>query len=353
MTYMTLLLKMSEASPDIKGIRKAAAIIKEGGIVVFPTETVYGIGANAFDGNACLRIFELKGREQDNPLIVHVSSINMAEKVAVIPKMYKKILGNVWPAPLTVILKARKGIPKSVTAGLRTVAVRMPDNKIALRLIEESGTPIAAPSANISKRPSSTRASHAIKYFYGKADAIIDAGSSRFGIESTVIDLDNFELLRPGAFSVDGIEKLFGRKLKIYGTQEKRGYVAKPKSPGMKYMHYAPLTPIFLFNGDIRSIGNATKPYAGRFIFIGSDESCKIAKRYAKDTIGIGRREDVDVIAHNLFDALIRLDGKTSEFAVIECFGEEGIGLALMNRIRKACSYKSFTDADSLIKLVG
>ena len=193
---MTIILNFRSAtsSEARKRIKRAAEIIKDGGMVVFPTETVYGIGANAFDSKACKKIYEVKGRAGDNPLIVHVSSMAMANKVGAIPKKYSSVLSNVWPAPLTVVVKAKRSVPKVVTGGLNTVAIRMPDHKIALDLIEQSGVPIAAPSANISKKPSSTSAAHAKKYFNGKVDAIIDSGPSTLGIESTVIGLSDFSV---------------------------------------------------------------------------------------------------------------------------------------------------------------
>ena len=171
---MTLVIRAPSARRSKAGIAKAAAIIREGGVVVFPTETVYGIGANAFDEQACRNIYRIKGRASDNPLIVHVSSMEMADSVGVIPKRYRAALQEIWPAPLTVVVKAKALLPKVVTGGLPTVAMRMPDSAVALELIRQSGTPIAAPSANISKKPSSTSAQHALGYFRGKVGAIIN-----------------------------------------------------------------------------------------------------------------------------------------------------------------------------------
>lgn len=217
MICMTIILNIRSAS-DRKAstsIRRAAEIIRNGGMVVFPTETVYGIGASAFNGKACKKIFRVKGRAADNPLIVHVSSMRMADAVGFIPKRYSRILARVWPAPLTVVVRAKGSLPRVVTGGLDTVAIRMPDNKIALDLIKESGVPIAAPSANISRKPSSTSASHAKKYFDGRVDAIIASEPSRFGIESTVINLADFSLLRPGSYTVGQIEKAFGKRITV------------------------------------------------------------------------------------------------------------------------------------------
>lgn len=351
---MTIILNLRSASgrEAAKKIRQAAQIIKSGGVVVFPTETVYGIGANALDAKACKKIYSIKGRAKDNPLIVHVSSLKMALRIGEIPEKYAKILSRIWPAPLTVIVRAKNQLPKVVTGGLNTVAIRMPDSKIALELINQCGVPIAAPSANISKRPSSTSGSHAKKYFDGKVDAIIDSGSSRFGIESTVISLIDLSLLRPGAYTVKQVEKEFGKRVKI--TDEIRGTAkatGKPLSPGMKYRHYSPEKPLYLFTGDIAKLPSITTG-ADRFTFIGSNESCSMMHGHASDTISLGSRKRPSEIAHNLFGALISLDSKKSKFAIIENFSEVGIGLAIMNRIRKACSNKYFSCHKELHALI-
>ncbi|MCL4365175.1 MAG: L-threonylcarbamoyladenylate synthase [Candidatus Marsarchaeota archaeon] len=350
---MTIMLNIDPRNPDKAKIAKAADIIRRGGIVVFPTETVYGIGANALNPKACRKIYAIKGRAADNPLIVHVSSMDMADAVAKIPDKYKKILKRIWPCPLTIVAKARDSVPKVVTGGLNTVSVRMPQNRVALRLIEESGVPIAAPSANISKRPSSTRASHAKKYFDGAVDAIIDAGSSRFGIESTIIDTDNFMLLRPGAFTSAQIEKEFGKKPRI--TEESLGlkYAQRPKSPGTKYAHYSPLTPLFLFDGDAKSLKRITSVFKGKFVFIGSSESCMELRKNAKKAISLGKKRGMREIAHNLFHSLILLDSLNADFAIIEGFPEHGMGLAIMNRLRKASGNRSFESEKELRILVG
>ncbi len=351
---MTLILKINNKKPELQKIRKAAMIIRNGGIVVFPTETVYGIGANALDPRACRKIFKIKNRKMDNPLIVHVSSMKMANKVADIPARYSKALKRIWPAPLSVVAKARKTVPKIVTAGLHTVSVRMPKDNVALMLISESGVPIAAPSANISGRPSSTKASHAIGYFNGKVDAIIDAGPSRFGVESTIIDLNRFVLLRPGAYTAEQINRSFKKKIAV--AKEAMvlfKYVQKPISPGTKYAHYSPRTPLFMFNGKKPMLAEITSGFKGRFVFIGSEESCRLVRKNALRTISLGKRREKRRIAANLFHALISLDSVKSEFAITEDFSEEGLGLAIMNRLRKACGNRYFSNAIQLTRLTG
>ncbi len=350
---MTIILKIQGLRKGAKQIRQAAAILRGGGIVVFPTETVYGIGADALNPDACRRIYSIKGRAGDNPLIVHVSSMEMAETVARIPERYFGTMRRIWPAPLTIIVKAKPIVPKVVTGGLDTIAIRMPDSEVALSLIRESGVPIAAPSANISSKPSSTRASHAIKYFYGKVDAIMDSGRSKFGLESTVIDLKKFTILRPGSYTVDQVQKAFGKRPKV--TSQSRAISdsrSRPSSPGMKYRHYSPEKPIFLFTGDPRALPAASESFRGEFTFIGSRESCRAMRGTAKNSIALGSRRDPGRMASMLFDALIALDGMESRFAIIEQFKEEGIGLAMMNRIRKACAHKYFSDERGLSRRV-
>ncbi len=349
---MTLILKINSRHPEGSKISRASEIILKGGTVVFPTETVYGIGANAFDKTACRNIFRTKQRNPDNPLIVHVSSMEMADKVAHIPSKYRQIIKRIWPAPFTIVVKAKKSVPKVVTAGLDTVCVRMPQNKIALSLIDAAGVPIAAPSANISRFPSSTRPSHVKAHFRGKVDAIIESKPSRFGIESTILDLERFVLLRPGAFTVSQIEHAFGRKVIV--TNESRGLLdhTASLSPGTKHMHYSPSTPLFLFNGNAASLKSIMSDFKGKFVFIGSSESCRLVSETAAKAINLGKNRDMRKIASNLFHALIVLDSIRPEFAIVESFPEKGLGLAVMNRLRKACRHRYFDNKAKLARLV-
>ncbi len=346
-------LRINPKKPEPSKISDAARIILKGGLVVFPTETVYGIGANALDAKACRKIFIAKGRPSDNPLIVHVSGMEMAKSIAKIPAKYKKRMEASWPGPITFILRARKALPGVVTANLRTVAVRMPSNKVALALIRSAGVPIAAPSANISKKPSSTSAGHARKYFGDKVDLIIDSGASEFGLESTVLDLGSFTILRPGAFTAEQIRKAFGITPKLpSGTGKIKGE-KNPQSPGTKYRHYSPETPLFLYVGRPGRLAASLKDAGKKFAFIGSTESCAYARKFAAKTIPLGRRNDLRTVARNLFAALIYLDELHLGFAVAESFGEKGYGLAIMNRLRKAARHREFRSAIGLGKLVG
>ncbi|NLF36165.1 MAG: threonylcarbamoyl-AMP synthase, partial [Clostridiaceae bacterium] len=230
-----------------ESLKESADIIKSGGIVAFPTETVYGLGADALNPNAIEKIFLAKGRPNDNPLIIHIHNISVLDKyVKEIPSVLTMLSKLYMPGPLTVVLKKKDIIPNNVTAGLDTVAVRIPDNEIALKLIEYSNTPIAAPSANISGRPSPTMYEHVVSDLFGKADAIINGGKTRIGLESTVLDLTTEipVILRPGGVSYES--------LKLILTDVETAYsfdTEKPKSPGMKYKHYAPIADMVIVKG--------------------------------------------------------------------------------------------------------
>ncbi len=344
---MTEIIRINATEPEKGRIAAAAKHIKEGGIVVFPTETVYGIGANAFDGTACAKIFSVKGRPADNPLIVHVSSFEMANEIGIIPKEYVDAIKNIWPSPITFIVKTKKKFPKEVTAGLDTVAIRMPAHPVALELITKCGVPIAAPSANPSKKPTATNANQAIKYFDGKVDCIIDSERSFFGVESTIIDLEQFSILRPGPFTPEEIERAFGKKIKIDKVSRGEASAEHLISPGTKYQHYAPETPFYLFEGQIKSLIEMLDniEQVPDFAFVGSSKSCALmAKAFGCSTIDLGDSSNMYNIAKNLYDGIILLDSLKVKFGVVESFDEKGIGLAIMNRIRKATSHKTFAN---------
>ncbi len=236
----------------------AAAILQSGGICAFPTETVYGLGANAFDEAAVAKIFEAKGRPQDNPLIVHVADRVQLSDICHISPLAEHLMDRFWGGPLTLILPKTDKVPLSVTAGLDTVAVRMPSHPIANALIRLSGLPIAAPSANLSGKPSPTRACHVTMDMEGRADCIIDGGDCLWGVESTVLDLTVTPpaILRPGAVTKEELAEEIGEV--IYGTS-----ADAPKSPGMKYTHYAPKAPVYIAEGPdaIARIYSAAAPY--------------------------------------------------------------------------------------------
>lgn len=353
-----MLLRIDPVNPENSKIKIAAKAILAGKLVAIPTETVYGLAANAFDAVACKNIFKAKKRPSDNPLIVTVGSFEMADAVAFIPQEYKETIKKVWPSPLTFVVEAKAHFPKEVTSGLSTIALRMPAHPVPLALIKECGVPLAAPSANISKRPSATNAEHVLKDFGDSIDIIIDSGDSFFGVESTIIDLRNFKLLRPGAFATDEIEKFFGKKPHI--TSPSRGLEESDVAitPGMKYKHYAPSTPLALSDIDFTiAVNDLDAGYSEYLIkngaFLGSKQTCENLSSHFKHTIAMGDADNLYEIARNLFSSLRKLDELNVKFGIVESFREEGIGLAIMNRLRKSTSHIHFGDHAGLKSFLG
>ncbi len=323
-----------------EAIKETAKIIREGGLVAFPTETVYGLGADAFCEQAIERIFNVKGRPLDNPLIVHLSDISQLELIAKEPPLEAKKLGDkFWPGPLTLVLQRKEEVTSVASAGLSTVAVRIPAHKAALDLIGEARTPIAAPSANISGRPSPTDPSHVEQDLAGKIDAILDGGVCSIGIESTVVDLTGKEpvLLRPGGVNVEHIESCLCRPVLRAAPQNSQ----KPSSPGMKYRHYAPKNRLILFRGLRDTAQNNMITYYESFISqnknIGVLCSRKIAEYFPQAVVETwGERDNAQEAALFLYRKLRDLDRAEIDIILVEGFQEEGIGLALMDRLQKA-----------------
>lgn len=315
----------------------AANTIKNGGLVLFPTETVYGIGADGLNEEAVKNIFIAKGRAQDNPLILHVSSIDMIKKLVLqVSDVEQKLIDNFFPGPLTIIFKKKKIVPNVITGGLDTVAIRMPENIIARDLIELSDTPIAAPSANISGKPSGTNIKDIFEELKNKVDYIIDGGDTKIGVESTVIRVINnkIHILRPG--------KITKEDLKKYGDVIIDEHVLgdiKPNqkvlSPGMKYKHYAPTTKCLLIysEDDKKLINKINELYNDDVMVIATN---KISKKY-KNSINLG--ETLDEISHNIFKALRYADNQKKKLIIIEGVAPKGLGLAIMNRLIRACSH--------------
>lgn len=303
-----------------KQIKEAAELIKKGELVAFPTETVYGLGANTLDPKAVKKIFIAKSRPLDNPLIVHIAKKEQLNKIANIPiskrDLVERLIQKFWPGPLTIVLKKKHIVSKEVTAGLNTVAIRMPKNKIALNLIKYSGVPIAAPSANISTKPSGTCFEHVFEDFNGKIAGIIKSKNCEIGIESTVIDLTvkNPVLLRPGGISVEELKKIIPN-LRLSSKKMK-----KPKSPGMKYKHYAPNAKVILFK---KTAIEKLNPY--------KEKLKKQKKRFL-----VLEPEKIKNFHKKLFKIFRDCDKKGIEYILIPAIEEKGIGLALMNRVRKA-----------------
>lgn len=331
---MTLILPMDPLRPDHTRLEEAARIIRSGGTVVFPTETVYGLGADATSDRACKSIFEAKGRPADNPLIVHFSSIDEVRSYADVPDEMIKPLERFWPGPVSFVFTSSGRICRVARADLDTVAVRIPAHPVALALIQMSGVPIAAPSANLSGRPSIVSGKTAIQDLDGRVDAIIDAGNSFFGLESTVLvrRKDYYELLRPGSLDPDQISKILGR---IEVSPAARGLIEteRPLTPGMKYLHYSPKKELFRIE-DIDEFVDYVNNVAGpRTMIICSLE---VGKRIHRETHSLGSEKNPYDIARNLFPSFRALDEMDYASGIIHSFREEGIGLAIMNRIRKA-----------------
>lgn len=329
---MNNVVKINPVNPEPELVERAARIIKEGGLVAFPTETVYGLGANARDDDSCKRIYWAKGRPSDNPLIVHISSLSeLDDVVSDVPEFIRQKLEIVWPGPLTVVLK-KGNVSNTATGGLDTVAVRMPAHKIPLEIIRRSGLPIAAPSANRSGKPSPVYASEVEEDIGDRAEMIIDGGPSFFGVESTVIMFrgDEIMILRPGAFSAEEISRIFGMKVSVSTNLE-----GAPRAPGMKYRHYAPSKKLYLLGNEKEIIEKCREN--GNFVLLGSKE---MAMKVDCPSFVLGSREDLYEVARNLFPSFRKLDRSNYDYGIIESFEEKGIGLAIMNRIKKAAEGK-------------
>lgn len=323
-----------------ENISKAAEVIKSGGLVAFPTETVYGLGANALDENATSRIFEMKGRPQDNPLIVHVDSTLAAKQIAEFNDNAERLAAAYWPGPLTMVLP-KLGIPAAVSAGLPTVGVRMPDCDAALSLISASGVPIAAPSANKSGSPSPTCAEH-VRSDFGDELMILDAGECSIGLESTVVDMtkDVPVILRPGAITLDMIKECLGDALAA-GAFEGDG---PPPAPGMKYRHYAPKAQVTVVEGGEASIAEAIKYLYDKDVKKGDSPlvmaSRENRKYYGKrETVVTGSIGDPREAARSLYGLLRDADEKSFTNIYFEAIPKTGIGFAVMNRVYKAAAY--------------
>lgn len=335
-------LRNYKKDEEISKLIKPAESINAGKLVLFPTETVYGIGANALDEEAVKKIFKAKGRQQDNPLIVHISNIEMLNIVAYdIGKIEQKLIDAFWPGPLTIIFKKKDIVPNNVTAGLDTVAVRMPNNKIAKTLIEYSKVPIAAPSANISGKPSGTLIEDIIDELDGKVEYIIDSGIVEIGVESTVVRVVNekVHILRPGKVSQEqiqdlGLEVVIEKQiLDSYDQQE------KVMSPGVKYKHYAPNTKcILIYSNDneklVNKINEKINENNNQKVLI-LTKTKNFNKYKIKNKLDMGN--SLEEISKNIFTYLRKADSYKVDLVIIEGVEKEGLGLAIMNRLIRAC----------------
>lgn len=355
-------------------LAEAAAVLRSGGLVAFPTETVYGLGGNALDEDAARKIYVAKGRPSDNPLIAHIScAADLAPLVKEIPVAGRKLMEAFWPGPLTMIFPKSGRVPYGTTGGLDTVAVRMPDDPVAGRLIALAGVPVAAPSANTSGRPSPTTADHVWQDMNGRIDMIIDGGPVGIGVESTIVDVSSPvpSVLRPGAITMEMLREVLGEVTidpAILGPMKED---IRPKAPGMKYRHYAPEAELILVEavedeaagyeavrgqggggccgqmgdgqvermvGKVRELAHEKLIQGCQVGIICTDESRSC---YTEGTVrSIGARKSQESVAHNLYAVLREFDNLKVEYIFSESFSEDHLGQAIMNRLSKAAGYK-------------
>ena len=333
----TLFLDANAAeTPEI-----AAAIIRNGGLVAIPTETVYGLGANGLDENAVAKIFEAKGRPQDNPLILHVAEPTEMEKFCHdIPKSAYLLAEKFWPGPLTMVLPARDIVPRRTTAGLDTVAVRCPDNDTTRQIIRLSGVPIAAPSANISGKPSTTTAQHVLHDHNGKIDAIVDGGPCRVGVESTIVDLtdERPRLLRPGGITPEQLMEVLGDLVIDKAVTAQIDKDAVVKAPGMKYRHYAPQEPVVIVAGSREKAAQ----YIKRHFLPGDRVLCfqeELPLYQDCNPLAYGKEAEVETLSAGLFAALRELDDASIHQVYARCPVGGGVAYAVQNRLKKAAAF--------------
>lgn len=343
----TIIWEISQPVDNSLSLKEAADFLKQGEVVAFPTETVYGLGANAKSDDALQKIYKAKGRPSDNPLIIHVANKQQVEDlVAYIPPVANRLMEAFWPGPLTLVLPKKAGISDIATAGLETVAIRMPDHPVALALIEEANLPIAAPSANLSGKPSPTTAGHVAKDLTGRISGIVDGGETGVGVESTVVDCTETVpvILRPGGVTAEDLERVVGE---VREDTALHNVEAIPKSPGMKYTHYAPEAPFILVEG--------TSEYIQRLIDEKKAEGKKVGvlttKEHIEDyeadcVIVCGERKQLSTVAAGLYDALRSFDEAHVDVIFGEVFPTSGIGDAIMNRLKKAAGHTLIKECD-------
>lgn len=343
----TEIIRISDIENEHEAINRAAEIIKTGGLVAFPTETVYGLGGNGLSSLASSKIYEAKGRPSDNPLILHIASIEqLYPLVEKIPEIAERLMDAFWPGPMTLIMKKSNIVPKETTGGLDTVAIRMPAHPVALTLIEAAGLPIAAPSANASGRPSPTCADHVCEDLSGKIDMIIDGGDVGIGLESTIIDVTGEipTILRPGYITQEILEKMLGEVRVDKASVSKMEEGESPKAPGMKYRHYAPKASMTIVRGDtssvVRKINQLVKKSQSEGKKAGIICTRETVKLYTNGEIKcIGARDAEGEIALNLYRILREFDSTDVDVIYSEAFEGGSLGQAIMNRLLKAAGH--------------
>lgn len=342
----TKIIKISEDDVSEDKFREAGQIIRDGGLVAFATETVYGLGADALNKEASAKIYAAKGRPSDNPLIVHIADVKALDELAKnVDEKTRMLAEAFWPGPLTMIVNKSDIVPYSITGGLDTVAIRMPNHRVALGLIKASGRYIAAPSANTSGRPSTTKAEHVIEDLNGKIDMIIDSGAVKIGLESTIVDMTSKvpTILRPGYITREALQDVIG-EVEVDKAITEGGMVSKdivPKAPGMKYRHYAPKAALTIVEGEeekvIKYIEEKMAEHKKRgekAAVMATDES--INKYSCDNVFSVGRRKEQTSVATHLFAQLRDFDDLNMEYIYSESFSRENIGQAIMNRLMKA-----------------
>jgi L-threonylcarbamoyladenylate synthase len=337
-TKLWVVDKITNLSTTYPHITQAAHLLRENEVVAFPTETVYGLGANACSDEAVRKIYQAKGRPSDNPLIVHIASVDKLDEIVKdIPDYAYKLINEFWPGPLTLILPKKGDLLSTlVTAGLDTVGVRMPSHPIALSLIREADVPIAAPSANQSGKPSPTHASHVYHDLNGKISGIIDGGATGVGVESTVLDCSSSvpTILRPGGVTKEQLESVIG-EVQLDQALIEEGLA--PKSPGMKYTHYAPNAPVVIVNGRhefIQKVIDQHQKEGKKVGVLTTEESSN--QLHADKVIACGSRANLQTVAAELYDVLRKFDDEEVDIIFSESFPQIGVGEAIMNRLLKA-----------------
>jgi len=356
---MTDVIRVDPASPDLAALKPAADRLRSGGLVAFPTETVYGLGAHAMDAAAVRRVFEAKGRPANDPLIVHIPRIESLDQlVSQVPDTARTLVAKFWPGPLTLVLPRAAGVPDEVTAGLRTVAVRMPSHPVARALLDLADVPVAAPSANLFSRPSPTRASHVLDDLKDRIDVLIDGGSTDVGIESTVLDLtgDTPTILRPGATTLEALRKLLPQIVVARPVASAPGAPTPLASPGMLDKHYSPRAPMTLYEGtgavdamvaDARLARNRGQ----RIGILAADEDRRklgaaggVEGGPPLKIVTVGASDDGDAVAARLYGALRELDAAGVDLILVRGFpARGGIGLAIQDRLRRAAGNRIAT----------
>ena len=343
----TELIRMDQEKIDSVAVQRAGEILRNGGLVGFPTETVYGLGGNGLNPSSAKAIYAAKGRPSDNPLILHIADRDeLYSLVADIPEVADKLMDAFWPGPMTLIFPKSELVPKESTGGLDTVAIRMPSHPIAVALIRAAGVPIAAPSANRSGRPSPTLASHVWEDMDGRIEMILDGGEVGIGLESTIIDLTGEvpTILRPGYITQTMIEDVVGHTEVDRASTGENSEHARPKAPGMKYRHYAPQAEMTLVSGEPENVHRTISVRASEGVSSGKKVRiiCTEETRGlfdGLDTVSVGYRSHPEMIAHNLFRVLREADRDGIEILLSETFEETELGASVMNRLMKAAGY--------------